>query len=112
MAVRRTVGSLLKAYRHINGISTDVICKIGRFSKSTIAKLESCSYHNVGAEDSQDAVSVNVCEKIAKCMQMKLSEFFQLVEEIEQEKEDERNSITYLKVAEYLLKKKRNNEKS
>jgi len=104
MAERRTVGAMLKAYRNICGISIDYICEIGSFSKSTITKLEMA---NAKAEDAQCTVTVKMCEKLAKCMGMKLSEFFCIVETIEQEKDAEFNVIVYLELSKYLLKRQR-----
>ena len=109
MAERRTVGAMLKAYRNIYSVSIDYICEIGSFSKSTITKLEMASHdlYNAKAEESQCTVTVKMCEKLAKCMGMKLSEFFCIAETIEREKDAEFNVVVYLELSKYLLKRQR-----
>lgn len=107
MAEQRTIGAIIKAYRNIYGISIEVLCEKAHFSKSTLTKLEALVYggNNEENEDTQSSISVKMCEKLAKYMGMKLSEFFTIVESIEQEKNAEFNVVVYLKLSEYLLKR-------
>ncbi|MBO5142190.1 MAG: hypothetical protein J6C46_04215 [Clostridia bacterium] len=106
MAEQRTIGAIVKAYRNIYGVSIEEFCKKGQFSKSTISKLEALVFglNHEKDEETQFSVAVNMCEKLANCMEMKLSELFTIVENIEQEKSVEFNVVVYLKLSEFLMK--------
>lgn len=107
MAEQRTIGALIKAYRNIHGVTMDDICKEGNFSKSTISNLEASVYASdiVKDDEEQKSVTVNICEKLARFMGMKLSEFFAIVESIEQEKNVNFIHLVYFKLSEFYLKR-------
>ena len=105
MAESRIVGAMIKAYRDIMCYNLDDISEQCGIYRSVLTKLEA-SVFAYKVEDRQRQVSSDICQTLAKCMGMKLSEFLSIVESIEQEKNTDFILLVYFKLSEFYLKRK------
>lgn len=105
MAESRIIGAMIKAYRDIMCYNLDDISEQCGIYQNVLTKLEASVFaYNV--EDRQRQVRTDICQTLAKCMGMKLSEFLAIAESIEQEKNADFILLVYFKLSEFYLKRK------